>query len=94
VEEFVPGETISFTDWFGVATPHAIMGLLVSWLVIFLIIKPEIKTLPATRNQFKASLKSMGKMQREEKAVLAILLAAMFLWIVPSLLRSSGPVIG
>jgi sodium-dependent dicarboxylate transporter 2/3/5 len=33
-------------------------------------------------------------MQREEKAVLAILLAAMFLWIVPSLVGSSGPVIG
>jgi sodium-dependent dicarboxylate transporter 2/3/5 len=94
VEEFVPGETISFVDWFVIGTPHAIMGLLVSWIVIFLIIRPEIKTLPATRNQFKARLKSMGKMQREEKTVLAILIAAMFLWIVPSLLRSSGPTLG
>jgi solute carrier family 13 (sodium-dependent dicarboxylate transporter), member 2/3/5 len=94
VEEFVPGETISFVDWFVIGTPHAIMGLLVSWIVIFLMIKPKIKTLPATRNQFKARLKSMGNMQREEKAVLAILMAAMFLWIVPSLLRSSGPILG
>ncbi len=36
----------------------------------------------------------MGKMQKEEKAVLSILIAAMFLWIVPSLLRSSGPFLG
>jgi sodium-dependent dicarboxylate transporter 2/3/5 len=94
VEEIAPGQTISFADWFVIGTPHAIIGLLVSWIVIFLIIRPEIKTLPATRNQFKASLKSMGKMQREEKTVLAILIAAMFLWIVPSLLRSSGPFLG
>jgi sodium-dependent dicarboxylate transporter 2/3/5 len=94
VEEFAPAQTISFADWFVIGTPHAIIGLLVSWIVIFLIIRPEIKTLPATRNQFKASLKSMGRMQREEKTVLAILIAAMFLWIVPSLLRSSGPFLG
>jgi sodium-dependent dicarboxylate transporter 2/3/5 len=30
----------------------------------------------------------MGRMKPEEKAVLAVLLAAMFLWVVPSLLRS------
>jgi sodium-dependent dicarboxylate transporter 2/3/5 len=94
VEEFAPGQTISFANWFVIGTPHAVIGLLVSWIVIFLIIRPEIKTLPATRNQFKASLKSMGKMQKEEKAVLSILIAAMFLWIVPSLLRSSGPFLG
>ena len=94
VEEFAPGATISFASWFVIGTPHAVMGLLVSWIVIFLMIRPEIKTLPATRNQFKASLKSMGKMQREEKAILAILIAAMFLWIVPSLLRSYGPILG
>ena len=90
VEEFVPGQTISFTDWFVIGTPHAVMGLLVSWSVIFLIIKPEMKSLPATRSQFKERLKNMGKMQREEMAVLGILLAAMFLWTAPSLLRSSG----
>ncbi len=89
VEKFVPGETISFADWFVIGTPHAIMGLLVSWAVIFLFIKPEIRTLPATRDQFKASLMNMGGMKREEKAVLAILIVAMFLWLVPSLLRSS-----
>ena len=90
VEEFVPGQTISFTDWFVIGTPHAVVGLLVSWSVIFLIIKPEMKSLPATRSQFKERLKNMGKMQREEMAVLGILLAAMFLWTAPSLLRSSG----
>lgn len=89
VEKFVPEETISFANWFLIGTPHAIMGLLVSWTVIFLFIKPEIKSLPATREQFRASLKTMGQMKREEKAVLSVLIGAMFLWVVPSLLRSS-----
>jgi sodium-dependent dicarboxylate transporter 2/3/5 len=88
VEEFVPGQTISFVDWFLIGTPHAIIGLLISWVIIFLFIKPEMGALPATRDQFKASLKSLGKITREEKAVLGIMFLAMFFWIVPSLLRS------
>jgi sodium-dependent dicarboxylate transporter 2/3/5 len=88
VEKFVPGETISFPEWLVIGTPHAIIGLLVSWAVIFTFIKPEIKKLPATRDQFKTILKGMGPVKREEKVVLAILISAMFLWIVPSLLRS------
>lgn len=93
VEEFVPGKTISFVDWFVVGTPHAVIGLFVSWIIIFLIIKPELKSFSGARNQFKANLKDIGKLQREEKAILAILIMAMFLWIVPSLLRSFGPLI-
>jgi solute carrier family 13 (sodium-dependent dicarboxylate transporter), member 2/3/5 len=88
VEDFVPDKTISFVDWFIIGTPHAIMGLLVSWTVIFLLIKPEFHSLPATRQQFVNSLRKMGKITQEERVVLSILVAALFLWIVPSLLRS------
>jgi solute carrier family 13 (sodium-dependent dicarboxylate transporter), member 2/3/5 len=88
VEDFVPGKTISFDDWFIIGTPHAIMGLLVSWTVIFLLIKPEFHSLPTTRQQFVNSLRKMGKITQEERVVLYILVAALFLWIVPSLLRS------
>jgi solute carrier family 13 (sodium-dependent dicarboxylate transporter), member 2/3/5 len=88
VEDFIPGKTISFDDWFIIGTPHAIMGLLVSWTVIFLLIRPEFHSLPTTRQQFVNSLRRMGKMTQEEKVVLSILIAALFLWIVPSLLRS------
>ena len=88
VEDFVPSKTISFDDWFIIGTPHAIIGLLVSWTVIFLVIKPEFHSLPATRQQFVNSLRRMGKITQEERVVLSILIAALFLWIVPSLLRS------
>ena len=39
VEDFVPGKTILFDDWFISGTPHAIIGLIISWTVIFLVIK-------------------------------------------------------
>jgi solute carrier family 13 (sodium-dependent dicarboxylate transporter), member 2/3/5 len=88
VEDFVPGKTISFDDWFIIGTPHAIIGLLVSWTIIFLLIKPEFHSRPTTRQQFENSIRKMGKITQEERVVLSILIAALFLWIVPSLLRS------
>src|ERR671914_1972212 len=91
VEDFVPDETISFTDWFIIGTPHAIIGLLLSWSIIFLIIKPEVNSLSATYERFRINLKRMGKITTEEKLVLSILFAALILWIVPSLLRSFYP---
>jgi solute carrier family 13 (sodium-dependent dicarboxylate transporter), member 2/3/5 len=92
VEDFVPNETISFTDWFIIGTPHAIIGLLISWSIIFVIIKPEVKSLSASYERFRTNLKRMGKIATEEKVVvLCILFAALILWIVPSLLRSFYP---
>src|SRR5918994_4409374 len=91
VEDFVPDETISFTDWFIIGTPHAIIGLLLSWSIIFLIIKPEVNSLSASYERFRTNLKNMGKITTEEKVVLSILFAALILWIVPSLLRSFYP---
>ena len=88
IEDFVPGNTISFDDWFIIGTPHAIIGLFVSWTVIFLLIRPEFHSLPTTRQQFVNSLRKMGKITQEERVVLSILFGALFLWIVPSLLRS------
>lgn len=88
VEEFVPGKTISFTDWFIIGSPQAVIGLLVSWAVIFLMMKPEFHSLPVNRCQFRSSLETIGKITREEKIILSILLSALILWIVPSILKS------
>ena len=88
VEKFVSGETISFTDWLIVGSPHAVIGLLVSWIVIFSIIKPGITSLPVAREQFKVSLKRMGDLGMEEKILLTVLVFALFLWVTPSVLKS------
>ena len=50
-------------------------------------IRPEFHSLPVTREQFRSSLESMGKVTREEKIVLSILISALVLWIIPSLLK-------
>lgn len=67
------------------------MGLLISWNVIFLILRPKIESLSSVRYQFKNSLTKMGKMTTEEKTVLMILLVALSLWVAPSLIRSLYP---
>jgi len=92
VEDFTPGKTISFTDWFVIGLPHAIIGLLISWNVVFLIIRPKINSISAIRDQFKNSLNNIGKITMEEKTVLMILLVALMLWIIPSLTRSFYPI--
>ena len=92
VEEFVPGMSITFTDWFLVGAPHAIIGLFISWNIIFLLIKPEIRSISSTASQFKEKLLRMGKITKEEKVVLFILLSALLLWTIPSLLRSFYPI--
>ena len=88
VEEFVPGKTVSFTNWFIIGSPQAVIGLLVSWAVIFLMMKPEFHSLPVNRDHFRSSFEIIGKITREEKIVLSILISALILWIVPSILRS------
>lgn len=88
VEEFVPGATVSFVDWFAVGTPHAVIGLVISWVAVFAVLRPGIKSLPATRDHFVQGLRDLGRVKPEEKLVVAILAAAVFLWVVPSLLRS------
>jgi di/tricarboxylate transporter len=53
VEDFAPGKTISFTDWFVLGFPHEIIGLFISWNIIFLILRPKISSLSSSRDQFK-----------------------------------------
>ena len=48
------------------------MGLLVSWTIIFLIIKSEFHSLPTARQQFVNRLRKMGKITQEERVVLSI----------------------
>ncbi len=91
VEDFVPGMTVSFTDWLVIGLPLAVIGLLVSWNIVFLLLCPKINFPSKIRDQFKNSLGKAGKIKTEEKAVLTILFLAMSLWIIPSVLRSFYP---
>lgn len=42
VEDFVSGATVSFTDWFVIGLPQAVIGLIISWNIVFLLLHPKI----------------------------------------------------
>ena len=78
------GHSLTFFDWLIVGTPHAILGLLISWHVTFAFIKPEMKVLKVDRGKLAKAQRDLGALSRGEKVVLAILLVAVTLWILPS----------
>jgi sodium-dependent dicarboxylate transporter 2/3/5 len=86
VEEFTAQE-LTFLDWLIIGTPHAIIGLLVSWLVVFKMLAPEEKNVVADPAKMRAVARQLGKMSRGEKTALGLLLLAIFLWILPSAVK-------
>src|SRR3990170_755088 len=73
------GHSLTFFDWLIVGTPHAILGLLISWHVTFAFIKPEMKVLKVDRGKLAKAQRDLGALSRGEKVVLAILLVAVTL---------------
>jgi sodium-dependent dicarboxylate transporter 2/3/5 len=71
IERAVPGIQITFVDWFIVGAPHAIAGLLVSWTVTFLVMKPGFKKLPASARRLETQ--SQGPMSSGGKLSLFLL---------------------
>ena len=81
LESSLPGFRLTFIDWFIVGTPQALAGLLISWLVIFKLLKVEERgvTPIATEGAEKP-------MSFEEKLVVSIFLATLALWVLPGAL--------
>jgi len=87
ISEIVPGFNLTFFDWLIVGTPFALIGLFISWVVVFKLIKPEMKSLCIDTERCKKAAKSLGRMTTGEKTVLAILFTAITLWMLPSIFR-------
>ena len=81
------GADITFLDWLIIGTPHALIGLLISWVVVFKVLKPEDKTISADKGKMVAVAKQLGRMSRGEKTVLCILVLAVSLWVFPSVVK-------
>ncbi|HDJ89909.1 MAG TPA: hypothetical protein ENG40_04375, partial [Thermoprotei archaeon] len=78
--------TLTFMDWFIVGTPQAILGLIISWIIVFKVIKPEIKELKIDREKIKKSLFKMGSITPQEKVVLILFIQTLFLWMLPGIM--------
>lgn len=89
---------LTFFDWLLIGTPHAVLGLLISWNVVFAFIRPEMKRLRVDREKLAQARRDLGSLSRGEAVVLGLLLLAMSLWILPSAVRllaeSAGGLMG
>jgi sodium-dependent dicarboxylate transporter 2/3/5 len=88
IAQFVPGYHLTFFDWFIVGTPHAFLGLFISWGVVFFLIRPEMSRLSVDRQKLLKARRELGAMSRGEAVVLGLLLVAMTLWLLPSVVRT------
>lgn len=86
VQDFEAGD-LTFLDWLAVGTPHALIGLFVSWVVVFKVTKPEEKVVSADASKMEAIAKQLGRMSRGEKTVASLLILAIILWILPSAVK-------
>jgi sodium-dependent dicarboxylate transporter 2/3/5 len=82
------GVNLSFVDWFYVGTFHAIFGLIVTWVIVYKVVKPEVKQLPYDSSTLKKELQQLGPMSRGEKATVGLLLFTLMLWLIPGLLSN------
>jgi len=85
VEEFTTND-LTFLDWLIIGTPHAIIGLLVTWVVVFKVLKPK-ESICADPTRMRAVQKQLGRMSRGELVVSALLALAIILWLLPSVVK-------
>jgi L-tartrate/succinate antiporter len=75
------GVTVSWLDWFvGFAPVGAVLIVILPWL-IYTIYPPQIRTAPEAPRWAAAQLRAMGAMTRQEITLLALVSAALALWI-------------
>lgn len=86
IEEYFPQVSLTFFDWFIVGSLHAFIGLIVSWIVVFKIIKVEVKEIALDIQLLSEKKKSLGPMGRGEKLVLLIFLLTLILWLTPGVM--------
>lgn len=86
IEDFTVKD-LTFLDWLLVGTPHAIIGLFVTWIVVFKVMRPEEKTISADKAKMVAVEKQLGRMSRGEKVVSGLLVTAIVLWLLPSVVK-------
>jgi sodium-dependent dicarboxylate transporter 2/3/5 len=86
VEEFSI-QDVTFLDWIVIGTPHALIGLFITWIVVFKMLRPEEKTVCADKGKMCTVAKQIGRMSHGEIVVAGLLVLAVTLWIFPSAVK-------
>ena len=82
------GVNITFVDWFYIGTVHAVIGLFLTWFIVYKVIKPEKKELPFDSSTLKKELTDLGPITRGEKMTLGLLVFTLLLWIIPGMVAN------
>ena len=80
------GREISFAQWMLYGVPIAVVGIAIVWgYVVKAFIPPRMDSIPGGLDVIDEELQSLGPMNREEKLVFVVFVAAALAWISRSL---------
>lgn len=86
------GYDISFLHWMAYGVPMGILTLAVLLLIFRYIVNPDVSRVKATGDEYiKVELAKLGPMKTEEKISLAVFGAAIFVWVIPSIISPVLP---
>ncbi len=86
IEQALPGTSLTFFDWLFIGTPQAILAILITWFVIYkLFLKPELSDISPVFSELRKKRSELGRMNRGEKYVLALVFLALVLWVAPGI---------
>lgn len=75
------GIEIGFAQWMMVGLPLAMAFLVLAWLVLTTVFKPEMKEIPGGKEMIRAELAKMGPMPLGEKLTGVVFLGAALSWV-------------
>ncbi|KAF4677022.1 hypothetical protein FOL47_003755 [Perkinsus chesapeaki] len=81
------GVNIAWGAWAYSMAPLGIITLIYAPLVVFLVVPPEIKRTPEAKTIANAKLAEMGRMSKQEIAMLCVFIGIIILWIVSSMIE-------
>ncbi len=79
-ESFPEAPPIAFGQWIIIGIPYSLVLLFVTWLLLTKVLCKFDKSLSLDKSHIREELKSLGPVAREEKMVLSVFMATVFLW--------------
>ena len=79
-EAFPEASPIAFGQWIVIGIPYSITLLLVTWFLLTKVLCKFDKSLSLDKSHVREELKSLGPLGKEEKMVLSVFMATVFLW--------------
>ena len=82
--EDMAGVQVSFLDWMIYGVPITLVLIPISWGILLLVFRPEIKQLKKSNDEIRNEARNQSPLTRDEKVTLVIFLLTVVLWIFSS----------